>query len=71
VPEASYLAWIDCREAGIDGSPHAFFLERAKVGLTDGATFGPGGEGFVRINMACPRATLIEGLERMRHALAL
>jgi cystathionine beta-lyase len=70
VPEGSYLAWIDCREAGIDGSPHAFFLERAKVGLSDGATFGPGGEGFVRINMGCPRTTLIEGLERMRHALA-
>lgn len=71
VPEATYLAWIDCREAGIDGSPHAFFLERAKVGLNDGAVFGPGGEGFVRMNMACPRATLIEGLDRMRQALAL
>ena len=71
VPEASYLAWIDCREAGIDGSPQAFFLEHAKVGLNDGAAFGPGGEGFVRMNMACPRATLLEGLERMQHALAL
>lgn len=71
VSEASYLAWIDCREAGIDGNPHTFFLEHAKVGLNDGATFGPGGEGFVRMNMACPRTTLIEGLERMRNALAL
>src|SRR5215212_4373262 len=70
VPEASYLAWIDCREAGISGNPQAFFLEHAKVGLNDGATFGPGGEGFVRMNMACPRATLIEGLESMRNALA-
>jgi cysteine-S-conjugate beta-lyase len=70
VPEASYLAWIDCREAGIDGSPYTFFLEHAKVGLSDGAAFGPGGEGFVRMNMACPRATLIEGLERMRQAIA-
>lgn len=69
VPDASYLAWIDCREAGIAGSPHAFFLEHARVGLTDGATFGPGGEGFVRMNMACPRSVLIEGLERMRRAL--
>jgi len=70
VPEGSYLAWIDCREAGINGSPYTFFLEHAKVGLSDGAMFGPGGEGFVRMNMACPRTTLIEGLERMRHALA-
>ena len=71
VAEATYLAWIDCREAGIDGSPHAFFLQQAKVGLSDGATFGPGGEGFVRMNLACPRSTLIEGLERMQDALAL
>lgn len=71
VPDASYLAWIDCRAAGITGSPHAFFLDHAKVALSDGATFGPGGDGFVRMNLACPRTTLIEGLERMRHALAV
>jgi cystathionine beta-lyase len=69
VPEASYLAWIDCRASGIDGSPQAFFLQHAKVGLSDGAIFGPGGEGFVRMNMGCPRATLIEALERMQSAL--
>lgn len=70
VPEATYLAWIDCREAGIEGNPHTLFLEQGKVGLNDGTVFGPGGEGFVRMNMACPRSTLLEGLERMRHALA-
>jgi cystathionine beta-lyase len=69
VSEASYLAWIDCRAAGINGSPHAFFLQHAKVGLSDGAVFGPGGEGFVRMNLGCPRSTLIEGLERMQYAL--
>jgi cystathionine beta-lyase len=69
VPDASYLAWIDCRAAGINGSPQAFFLQHAKVGLSDGAIFGPGGEGFVRMNLGCPRATLIEGLERMQYAL--
>jgi cystathionine beta-lyase len=69
VPEASYLAWIDCRAANIAGSPYSFFLERAKVGLTDGLAFGPGGEGFVRLNFGCPRATLMEGLDRMRRAL--
>lgn len=67
--EGTYLAWLDCREAAIAGNPHQFFLERARVALNDGPTFGPGGEGFVRLNFGCPRATLIEGLERMRAAL--
>ena len=69
VPEATYLAWLDCRDAGIPGNPQHFFLEQAGVALNDGATFGPGGEGFVRVNFACPRARLAEGLERMRGAL--
>lgn len=69
VPEATYLAWLNCRDAGIPGNPQHFFLEQAGVALNDGATFGPGGEGFVRVNFACPRARLAEGLERMRGAL--
>jgi cystathionine beta-lyase len=69
VPEATYLAWLDCREAGISGNPHEFFLQQAGVALNDGATFGPGGEGFVRLNFACSRALLAEGLERMRAAI--
>ncbi len=68
-PEGTFLAWLDCREAGIPGNPHEFFLERARVALNDGAPFGEGGEGFVRLNFGCPRATLTEGLERMRAAL--
>lgn len=70
VPEATYLAWLDCREAGIPGDPFSFFLERARVALSDGKTFGKGGEGFVRLNFGCPRAQLLEALERMRAALA-
>ena len=69
-PEGTYLAWLDCREAGIPGNPYEFFRREARVMLNDGATFGPGGEGFVRLNFACPRAQLVEGLERMRSALA-
>ena len=68
-PEGTYLAWLDCREAGIPGDPHEFFLQHAKVALNDGATFGTGGEGFVRLNFGCPRATLEEGLDKMRAAL--
>lgn len=69
-PEGTYLAWLDCREAGIPGNPHEFFLERAGVALNDGADFGEGGGGFLRLNFGCPRATLTEALDRMRTALA-
>jgi len=73
VPDATYLAWLDCNDllqAGrLGGSAYKFFLEQARVGLNDGAEFGPGGEGFVRLNFGCPRATLVEALERMRAAL--
>jgi cystathionine beta-lyase len=69
IPEATYLAWLDCREAGIPGNPHEFFLQRAGVALNDGATFGPGGAGFVRLNFGCSRALLAEGLERMQAAM--
>jgi cystathionine beta-lyase len=67
-PEATYLAWLDCRDAGIKENPHEFFLREAGVALNDGAAFGPGGEGFVRLNFGCPRATLEEGLGKMREA---
>jgi cystathionine beta-lyase len=68
-PEGTYLAWLDCRDAGLPASPHEFFLQRARVAMNEGATFGRGGEGFVRLNFGCPRATLEEALERMRAAL--
>ena len=68
-PEGTYLAWLDCREFGIPGDPYPFFLEKGRVAFNDGATFGPGGEGFVRLNFGCPRATLEEGLARMLSAL--
>jgi cysteine-S-conjugate beta-lyase len=70
-PEGLYLAWLDCRGARLpNDDPYTFFLERARVGLNDGRDFGHGGVGFVRLNFACPRATLVEALERMHRALA-
>lgn len=63
--EATYLAWIDCREAGIK-NPASFF-EGAGVGLSDGADFGM--PGFVRLNFACPRRDLSAAMERMKQAL--
>ncbi|MEE8593894.1 MAG: PatB family C-S lyase, partial [Candidatus Bipolaricaulota bacterium] len=67
--EGTYLAWLDCRNARIEGSPYEFFLKEARVAVVDGARFGPGGEGFVRLNIACPRSRLQEGLTRIRNAL--
>ncbi len=68
-PEATYLAWLDCRALELEPSPYRYFLEQGKVALTDGAAFGPGGEGFARINFATSRAILTEALERMQKAL--
>ena len=68
-PEGTYLAWLDCRPAGI-ADPFTFFLTQAKVALGDGAAFGTPGQGFARLNFGTPRALLTEGLERMRKALA-
>jgi cystathionine beta-lyase len=68
-PEGTYLAWLDCRALELPPSPHRFFLERAKVGLSDGPTFGPPGRGFVRLNFATSRALLTRALEQMAKAL--
>jgi cystathionine beta-lyase len=68
-PEGTYLAWLNCREAGIPGNPHEFFLKRARVAVNDGAVFGQGGEGFVRLNFGCPRSLLTEALDKMKEAL--
>jgi cystathionine beta-lyase len=67
--EGTYLAWLDCRQSGIRGTPFYFFLREGKVALNDGAECGKGGEGFVRLNFACPRKTLVDALERMTGAL--
>lgn len=68
-PEGTHLAWLDCREADIEGSPSKFFLKKARVAVNDGTWFGKGGEGFVRFNFAAPRAIVEQALTRMREAL--
>jgi cysteine-S-conjugate beta-lyase len=68
-PQATYLAWLDCRALELPDGPYRFFLERARVALSDGRRFGPGGEGFVRLNFATSRALLQEILARMADAL--
>ena len=67
--EGTYLAWLDCREAGIE-KPYEFFLQQARVALNDGSTFGNGGAGFVRLNFGCARTVLVAALERMKVAIS-
>jgi cysteine-S-conjugate beta-lyase len=70
-PEGTYLAWLDFRAAGIPGDdPFTFFLDKARLALNDGPTFGAAGKGFARLNFGSPRAMLTEGLDRMREALS-
>jgi len=68
-PEATFLAWLDCRELALSPSPYEFFLESAKVGLADGADFGPPGTGHVRLNFGTSAEILDEILSRMSLAL--
>jgi cystathionine beta-lyase len=70
-PESTFLVWLDCTEMGLnDNDLNEFFLHKAEVGLNPGAMFGPGGEGFMRINIGCPRATLLQGLNQIKEAFA-
>ena len=69
-PEGTYLAWLDCRELGIEGPPGAFFLERAGVALVEGLECGPPGAGHVRLNLATPRPVLRTIIERMAAAVS-
>ena len=69
--EGTYLAWVDFR--ALELAPKRLdeiMKKEAKVGLDDGAMFGKAGEGFQRVNLACPRAILQEALERIKKAYA-
>jgi cystathionine beta-lyase len=68
-PQGTYLAWLNCREASIEGISCNFFLDHARVALGEGEAFGDGGEGFVRLNFGCSRSLLEQALERMRLSL--
>ena len=68
-PEATYMAWLDCRDLGLPADPSSFFLEHARVALTGGNEFGAPGKGFARLNFATSRSILLEILERMEAAV--
>ena len=68
-PQASFLVWLDCRGLGFDHTQLVdFFVRRARLALNDGAMFGSGGEGFMRMNVGTQRAVLREALDRLRSA---
>ncbi len=69
-PQASFLVWLDCRQLGLNHAQlNDLFVNRARLALNDGEMFGPGGEGFMRLNVATPRVVLREALERIALAL--
>lgn len=70
VPESTYLAWLDCRDLGLDDDPAAVFLQRARVALSDGPSFGAAGAGHVRLNFATSPTVLREAVARMAGCLA-
>lgn len=68
-PEATYLMWLDCRQLNLPAAElSAFFLQRAKLKLNEGETFGVEGAGFMRMNIACPRSVLAQALIRLETA---
>jgi cystathionine beta-lyase len=68
-PEATYLAWLDCRAMNLGTSPFEFFLEKAKVGLNDGAAFGEAGVTCVRLNFGTSPKILDEILSRLAESV--
>lgn len=69
-PEGTYMIWLDCRGLELDDQGLAHFMyQEAAVALNDGAGFGTGGSGFMRMNMAMPRSLVAEGLDRIKNAV--
>lgn len=69
MPEGMYLLWLNCAGLGLGQTDlECFFLEKAKLGLNSGTDFGPEGLGYMRMNLACPRATVLEAMRRLREA---
>jgi cystathionine beta-lyase len=69
-PEASFLAWLDCRPLGLGDDPAAAFLARGRVALEPGPGFGTQGRGFARLNFGTSEAILDEAVGRMAAAVA-
>lgn len=72
IPEASFLVFLDCRGLGLasQGDLEAFFVNDARLGLNTGTMFGPGGEGWMRLNAASPRSIIEQAMQNLGQAYA-
>ncbi|WP_410768571.1 MalY/PatB family protein [Fontibacillus sp. BL9] len=70
ISEGTYLLWVDCRPLGLSSDElKRLMYEEAKIAFNSGSIYGRGGEGFLRINLACPRDLLVEALDRFAAAV--
>ena len=70
-PQASFLVWLDCRALGLSHDALVdLFVNRARLALNDGAMFGTGGEGFMRLNVGTPRSILRQALQQLAAAMS-
>ena len=68
--QGTYLLWLDCRKLGMNEQQlHQFFTQEVNLGLSPGTLFGKGGEGFMRMNIATPRANVMGAFERLTAAI--
>ena len=69
-PQASYLIFLDCRKLGLSQEELVnLFVEKAHLALNDGTMFGKEGEGFMRLNVGCPRSVLEMALQQLKEAV--
>ena len=69
-PQASFLVWLDCRALNLNHDDLVdLFVNKARLALNDGETFNPGGQGFMRLNVAVPRSVLIEAMQKLHEAV--
>lgn len=69
-PEGTYLAWLDCRKTELTSAElYDIFLDKARVWLHKGDTFGKSGNGFMRLNFACPHSVLCEAIDRIKYSI--
>jgi cystathionine beta-lyase len=69
-PEGTYLLWVDCRGLRLETQAlKTLMFQKAEVAFSEGSVFGTEGEGYLRINLACPRSILVEALNRFNDAV--
>ena len=70
-PQASFLVWLNCRDLHLSHNALLdLFIDKAHLALNDGKMFGPGGEGFMRLNVAAPRSVIKQALQQLEEAVS-